>query len=89
MRSIYGRLAVVSVLSTVTITVCRARSVSAAPRSTRNVLTSAQLGERRFTTACDAIDALRFNWLNTSGADSFQRSGAIVVSTRPDATGNP
>lgn len=79
MRSIYGRLAVVAVLSTITITACRARSVSTTPRSNRNVLTRAQLGESRFTTAYDAVEALRSNWLNTRGADSFQRPSIVRV----------
>ena len=79
MRSIYGRLAMVAALSTLTITACRARSVSSAPSANRNVLTREQLGESRFTTAYDAVEALRSNWLNTRGADSFQRPSVVRV----------
>jgi hypothetical protein len=79
MRSIYGRLALVALLSTVTITACRARSVSTVPSGNRNILTRAQLGESRFTTAYDAVEALRSNWFNTRGADSFQRPSIVRV----------
>jgi hypothetical protein len=45
----------------------------------RSVLTRAQFGANQFSTALDAIEALRSNWLKTRGTDSFQSPSQVRV----------
>jgi hypothetical protein len=54
------------------------RRVSGEARD-RSMLTQAQLNAHQFNTAFDAIEALRSNWLNTRGADSFQNPTQVRV----------
>lgn len=56
----------------------RAPSKPVAPAS-RDMLTQEQIQDKGFTTAYDAILALRSNWLETRGTDSFQTPGSIRV----------
>jgi hypothetical protein len=44
---------------------------SSAPHSDREVLTQQQMMERSFQTAWDAVEAMRSNWLQVRGTDSF------------------
>ena len=80
MRFIYARLAVFMVLSSsFLVTGCQRRATDGVSPSDRNMLTLAQLGDHRFTTAYDAVEALRSNWLNSRGTDSFQKPSAVRV----------
>src|SRR5256885_6454844 len=80
MHSIYGRLAVVAALSsTAVLAGCsRSATTSTSPRD-RNMITQAQMGDHRFSTAYEAVEALRSNWLNTRGTDSFQKPSTVRV----------
>jgi hypothetical protein len=44
-----------------------------------DLITIAQIRERRFLTAYDAVEALHGNWLITRGADSFRTPSEVVV----------
>jgi hypothetical protein len=68
-------LVFVSVLSA-----CAARPSSrTAPAARRDVLTEQDLHDRGFTTALDAIQALRGNWLETHGTNSFYSPVTVKV----------
>jgi hypothetical protein len=43
------------------------------------MLTREQLAEHRFTTAYEAVAALRSNWLETRGVDSFRTPSQVLV----------
>ena len=42
-------------------------------------LTKEQIAESHFTTAYDAVEALRSNWLKARGTDSFQTPSEVLV----------
>jgi hypothetical protein len=77
-RSAYSRLAVIALL-----TACAKFAVqepgTTPARSDRPTRTQTQMGEHRFTTAYDAVEALRSNWLHTRGTDSFQTPSVVRV----------
>jgi hypothetical protein len=80
MRSICGRMAVFAVLSSsMAVAGCRRTSTAETTRGDRNVITRTQIGDPRFTTAYDAVEALRSNWLNTRGSDSFRNPSIVRV----------
>lgn len=45
----------------------------------RDLLTREQMLERHFTTTYDAVQALRGNWLNARGTDSFTNPSEVLV----------
>jgi hypothetical protein len=49
------------------------------PRRDRNTLTQDDLADRHFQSAYDAVEALRSNWLNPRGPDSFQTPSQVWV----------
>ena len=80
MRSIYRTLVVPVVLwSSFLVAGCRQRATVGPRPNDRNVLTQVQLGDHRFNNAYDAVEALRSNWLNTRGSDSFQAPSHVRV----------
>jgi hypothetical protein len=79
MRSIYGRMAVFAVLTLLPLGCRRAATGGASTRTDRNTLTAAQWGDHRFTTAYDAVESMRSNWLNTRGTDSFKNPSVVRV----------
>jgi hypothetical protein len=81
MRSTYRRLAVFALLSSASVFAgaCKRASTATAPSTNRNVLTAAQFGENRFTTAYEAVESLRSNWMNTRGTDSFKNPTVVRV----------
>lgn len=81
MRSTYGRLAVFALLSCASLLggACKRASTATTPPTNRNVLTAAQFGENRFTTAYEAVESLRSNWMNTRGTDSFKTPTVVRV----------
>ena len=80
MRTICGRLAVFLVFSSSCLVAgCQRGATERIRPADRNVLTQAQLADHRFTTAYDAVEALRSNWLNTRGSDSFQTPSYVRV----------
>jgi hypothetical protein len=54
-------------------------SAGRGPASDRNVITQAQLDAQHFETAFDAVSALRSNWLQERGPDSFQSPTKVQV----------
>jgi hypothetical protein len=45
----------------------------------RNTITKDQLTKNHYTTVYDAVEALRGNWLQTRGTDSFQSPSQVKV----------
>jgi hypothetical protein len=81
MRSTYRRLAVFALLSCASVLAgaCkRGASTTASTSTNRNVLTRAQI-DQRYSTVYDAVEAMRSNWLNTRGADSFNNPSVVRV----------
>jgi hypothetical protein len=50
-----------------------------APRGDRSILTAQQLDEHNFQNAYEAVQALRSNWLQPRGPDSFQAPSQVWV----------
>ena len=73
------RLGVLMVTTLVAFLACQKGAAETNPRVDRSVITRSQLLEHRFTTALDAVQALRSNWLNTRGTDSFTNPGEVQV----------
>jgi hypothetical protein len=48
-------------------------------RADRNTITKDQLTQNHYTTVYDAVEALRGNWLQTRGTDSFQSPSQVKV----------
>lgn len=79
MRSASGRLFAVFSCALVLAGACQqTASTAASPSTTRNVLNRAQI-DSRYTTAYEAVEGLRSNWLITRGADSFRNPSVIRV----------
>jgi hypothetical protein len=80
MRSTYRRLAVFALsFASVFAGACsRAASTGTSPSTNRNILTRAQI-DQRYTTAYEAVEGLRSNWLNTRGTDSFSNPSVVRV----------
>jgi len=76
MRFAVGRLVILFVL--LVSADCSARRGQNA-RVDRNLITHEQITTNRFTTAFDAVEALRSNWLHTKGTDSFGTPGQVRV----------
>ena len=51
----------------------------AAVPASRAVITEAQIDEGHFTTAMEAVESLRANWLHQRGTDSFNNPGEVQV----------
>jgi hypothetical protein len=79
MRSIYGRVAVIAALMVVPLAACRQKDPTTSPRTDRSLLTRDQWGDHRFNTAYEAVEALRSNWMNTRGPDSFRNPSVVRV----------
>src|SRR5690349_14779114 len=80
MRGFFGRLAVIA-LCTLAVPAaegCARAATTSSPTTNRNVLTRAQI-DSRYTTVFDAVEALRSNWLNTRGSDSFSSPSVVRV----------
>jgi hypothetical protein len=83
MHSTYRRLAVFALLSCASVLAgaCK-RSASTSPSTSastnRNMLTRSQI-DQRYNTVYEAVEALRSNWLNTRGADSFNNPSVVRV----------
>ena len=81
MRSTFSRLAVFALLSCVSLLAgaCKpTASTASSPTTNRSVLTRAQI-DSRYTTAYEAVEGLRSNWLTTRGSDSFSNPSVIRV----------
>ena len=78
MRFLYGRVAVIAVLLVLPLAGCRQKETTS-PRVDRSVLTREQWGDHRFNTAYEAVEALRSNWMNTRGPDSFRNPTVVRV----------
>ena len=49
------------------------------PRPDRDTITREQIVEHRFSTAYEAVAALRSNWLTARGTDSFHNPSEVLV----------
>jgi hypothetical protein len=58
---------------------CTQNSANTAERPDRSLITQEQLTATKYLTAYDAVAALRSNWLNTRGPDSFQNQSQVRV----------
>src|SRR5215216_2850550 len=78
-RPALGRLAMLAVV--VLWTACAPRRAENAPRPhpNRSVLTHEELLDRNFLNAYEAVEALRSNWLQTRGTDSFRTPSVVLV----------
>src|SRR3954469_12332966 len=63
-------------------------SAAGPARLDRNMITKAMLTGQRFTTAFEAVEALRSNWLHPPGPDSFQNPTEVRVYLDNVALGN-
>jgi hypothetical protein len=70
------RLAVTALAGTVA---CAGASAGKRTRVDHSVLTQAQLEERNFHNVLEAVQALRSNWLNERGPDSFISPSRVWV----------
>ena len=70
------RLAVTALAGTVA---CAGASTGKRTRVDHSVLTQAQLEERNFHNVLEAVQALRSNWLNERGPDSFISPSRVWV----------
>jgi hypothetical protein len=55
------------------------RAAADGPKANRSIITQQQLIENHFLTAYDAVEALRSNWLQTRGTDSFAAPSQVRV----------
>jgi hypothetical protein len=76
MRSAFSHVAVLVALGSACVT---GGSTNRAPQADRTVITREQLLEHHFTNAFEAVQALRSNWLETKGADSFSTPTQVLV----------
>jgi hypothetical protein len=58
---------------------CASGRSSRRPDIDRSVITQDQLHEHRFSNAFEAVEALRGNWLQTHGTDSFTAPSQVWV----------
>lgn len=74
-------LAIISAVLLLVVAGACARSGSGAarPRGDMNLITREQLAEHRFSTAYDAVQSLRSNWLTARGTDSFRSPSQVLV----------
>ena len=78
MRSAF-RLLVPVFLSALVPSCALHRANADAPKASRSIITQQQLLENHFLTAYDAVEALRSNWLQTRGTDSFAAPSQVRV----------
>ena len=52
---------------------------SAGPRSDRSLITRSQILDTHYATAYEVVEALRSNWMNDRGADSFSNPTVVLV----------
>ena len=78
MRSAFRQL--VPVLLVALISSCALhRTATDGPKANHSIITQQQLIENHFLTAYDAVEALRSNWLQTRGTDSFAAPSQVRV----------
>jgi hypothetical protein len=58
---------------------CTRVKPDAGARVDRNMITKEQLTKNHYSTVYDAVEALRANWLQTRGTDSFQSPSQVKV----------
>jgi hypothetical protein len=58
---------------------CALHATPGRPKVDRNLLTKDQFVDQGFTTAYDVVQALRSNWLETKGPDSFTAPSKVLV----------
>ena len=70
----FCRLAIIGVL-----VACTHLQSGTGARADRNTITKDQLTKNHYSTVYDAVEALRANWLQTRGTDSFQSPSQVKV----------
>ncbi|MGZ4809619.1 MAG: hypothetical protein ACXV7D_09870, partial [Thermoanaerobaculia bacterium] len=53
------------------------RSADVVPKVDPSVITQEQIAENHFTTAYQAVESLRSNWLQAKGPDSFTKPSQV------------
>jgi hypothetical protein len=70
---------VVIALAAITASCALHRTAADGSKADRSIITQRQLVENHFLTAYDAVEALRSNWLQTRGTDSFAAPSEVRV----------
>jgi hypothetical protein len=79
MRAFYGKLAVIVLcMLGATSAGCASSGGTRSPSVNRNILNRSQI-DARYSTAYEAVEALRSNWFNSRGADSFSNPSVVRV----------
>jgi hypothetical protein len=81
MRSALGRPAALlfAAICAACVACAGSRAAGDGSRTNREIITSEQILEYRFANAYEAVQALRSNWLQTKGVDSFRNPGQVRV----------
>ncbi|MGH7577717.1 MAG: hypothetical protein ACREM1_21670 [Longimicrobiales bacterium] len=77
MRNLHTRAVTLAILAFSA--ACATGSAGGRGAGDRNLITRTQLDEHRFTNAYEAVAALRTNWLQTRGTDSFTQPTQVLV----------
>jgi hypothetical protein len=70
--------AFVAFLACVSLTVC-SHNRGGMPRQNLDIITREQIAENHFINAYDAVRAMRSNWLEAHGTDSFKTPSEVIV----------
>jgi hypothetical protein len=69
----------IAFLACVTLAACSQHRGGRAANQNPNLITREQLTENRFVNAYEAVQAMRGNWLQTHGTDSFSSPSEVLV----------
>ncbi|HEV8446060.1 MAG TPA: hypothetical protein VGQ44_04550 [Gemmatimonadaceae bacterium] len=73
------QIARIAVLAAAVVVCGCASRLKAGEARDHGTLTKEQIAESHFNTAYDAVEALRSNWLNARGTDSFRTPSEVLV----------
>jgi hypothetical protein len=69
----------VALLACISLTACSQNSSGRLPRQNLELITREQITENNFINAYDAVQAIRSNWLQAHGPNSFQTPSEVIV----------
>jgi hypothetical protein len=61
------------------LTACASSGAAGGPRTSRDILTSEQIQNTKYTNLYDVVQALRSNWMNDRGIDSLTGPTSVVL----------
>ena len=61
------------------LTACSSTGAASGPRTSRDILTSEQIQNTKYTNLYDVVQALRSNWMNDRGVDSLNGPVSVVL----------